>query len=64
MFRLGYIFTHSVGEELVYIDPFVTNAPILYPLKTSGNQKAFGVFKGYKMGTMARNCLIKFIIPR
>ena len=34
MFRLGYIFTHSIGWDLVYIDPFVANVPILYPLKT------------------------------
>ena len=36
MFRLG----------LDYIDPFVANVPILYPLKTPGNQKAFGFFRG------------------
>ena len=64
MFRLGYIFEHRIGKELVYIDPFVANVSILYPLKTPGNQKAFGDFRGYKMGAVARNGLIKFIKPR
>ena len=61
MFRLGYIFTHSIGQELVYIDPFLANVPILYLLKTPGNQKASVVFIGYEM---ARNDLIKFKIPK
>ena len=46
------------------MDPFLANVPKLYPLKTPENQKVFGVFRGYKMGTMARNSLIKFIIAR
>ena len=47
MFRLGYLFTYSIGYGLVYIDPFSASVPILYLLKTPGNQKAFGVFRGY-----------------
>ena len=62
--RLSYIFTQSIGQELVYINPFLVSVLILYPLKTPGNQKASNVFRGYKMRTMARNGLIKFIIPR
>ena len=46
------------------MDPFLANAPILYPLETIGNQKASSVFKGYKMGIMARNGSIKFLIAR
>ena len=38
-----------------YLNPFPVNVPILYPLKTPENQKFFGVFRGYKMGTLARN---------
>ena len=64
IFRLGYILSHSICSELVYIDPFLASVPILYLLKTLGNQNAFNVFRGYKMRTMARNCLIKFMIPR
>ena len=28
IFRLGYMFTHSIGQELVYIDPSLANVPI------------------------------------
>ena len=45
MFRLGYLFTHSIGLDHVYIDPFVANVPILYPLKAPGN-KRLSVFSG------------------
>ena len=46
------------------MNPFLVNVPILYPLETPGNQKASSVFRGYKMGIMARKGLIKFIIAR
>ena len=39
-------------------NPFLTNIPILYPLKTPENQVFFGVFRGYKMGILAENVLI------
>ena len=64
IFRLAYILSHSIGQELVRIDPFLASVPVLYPLKRPGNQKASGVFRGYKIRAMARNGLIKFIIPR
>ena len=64
IFRLGYIFTPSIGSELVHIDTFLANVPILYHLKPPGNENNSGVFMGYKMGTVARNGLIKFIIPK
>ena len=38
-------------------NPFLANVPILYPLKTPENQKFSGVFRGYKMETLARNGL-------
>ena len=31
------------------------NVPVLYPLKTPGNQRFSGVIMGYKMGTLTRN---------
>ena len=38
-------------------NPFLANAPILYPLKTPVNQWFSGVFRGYKIGKLARNGL-------
>ena len=38
---------------------FLANVPILNPLKTPENLWFSGVFRGYKMGTFARNGLIK-----
>ena len=34
---------------------FLANAPILYPLKTPENLWLSGIFKGYKMRTLAIN---------
>ena len=49
IFRLGYILSHGISWKIVFIDPFLTIAPILYPLKTSGNHKSSDFFRGYKM---------------
>ena len=38
------------------INPFLANVPILYLLKTP-EIRFSGVFRGYKMGTLARNGL-------
>ena len=43
------------------LKPFLANVLILYPLKTPENRWFFGVFRGYKMGTLARNGLNKFV---
>ena len=43
--------------HLSVINPFLANAPILYPLKALENQRFSGVFREYKMGTLARNGL-------
>ena len=40
-------------------NPFLANVPILYPLKTPENQRFSGVFRGYKIGTLARNGLMQ-----
>ena len=42
------------------INPSLANVPILYPLKTSENLWFSGVFRGYKIGTLARNGLMPF----
>ena len=41
-----------------FINPFLANVPILYPLKTPENLWFSGVFMGHKMGTLAGNGLI------
>ena len=40
-----------------FLNLFLANVPILYPLKTPENQIFSGVFKGYRMGTFARDGL-------
>ena len=42
------------------INPFLANVPILYPLKIQENQRFSNVFRGYKMGTLARIGLTAF----
>ena len=64
IFRLGCVSSHSIGLELTDVDPFLASVPILYPLKTPGNQKPSGVFREYKMRVMAQNGLIKFIMQK
>ena len=42
--------------------PFLTNAPILNPLKTPEKQRFPGVFRWHKIGTFARNeLMIEFL---
>ena len=38
-----------------YFNPFQASVPILYPLKTPKSLWFSGVFRGYKMGTLAWN---------
>ena len=48
------------------VNAFLTSVSILYPLKTTEQQRCSGVLRGYKMGTVARNgsiLLRKFVIP-
>ena len=44
--------------NLIFINPFLANAPILYLLETHENQRYSGVSRGCKMETLARNGLI------
>ena len=48
-----------VSFNLVLLNPSLTNVSILHPLKTPENQRFSGVFRGYKMGRLLRNGLIK-----
>ena len=43
----------------LFINIFPANGPILEPLKTPENQRFSGVFRGYKMGILARNGLMQ-----
>ena len=45
------------GRIVSSINPFLAKVPILYPLKTPENLWFSGVFRGYKIGTLARNGL-------
>ena len=47
--------------KILLINPFQANVPILYPLKTPENQRLSGVFRGYKIETLARNGLKKIL---
>ena len=45
-------------SKVIFLHPFLANVPTLYPHTTPENQRFSGVFRGYKMGTLARNGLI------
>ena len=48
----------KIDDIINYIKPFITSGLILYPpLKTTENQRFFGVSRGYKIGTLVRNGL-------
>ena len=40
------------------LNPFSTNATLLYPLKTSENQKFANIFRWYRSETLVENGLI------
>ena len=41
-------------------NPFSTNVPLLYSLKTSENGRLSDVFRGYRSGTLVENGLINY----
>ena len=41
--------------EQEWVNPFLANVPILYSLKTLEKEMYSGVFRRYKIGTLARN---------
>ena len=47
------------GVGSFFIDPFLTLASIIYPLKTPGHQMFLGVFRVYKIQILIRNGLGK-----
>ena len=42
-------------------NPFSTNVPLLYSLKTSENRRLSDVFRGYRSGTLVENGLMIII---
>ena len=42
----------------IKFNPFLTNVPILYLLKTPENQRFFCVYRAYEMGTFPKNWLM------
>ena len=56
--KLEKIHYHAVVLKCFHkllLNPFKTNAPILYPLKTTESLWFSGVFRGYEMRAMTRN---------
>ena len=51
-------------EVQIQFDPFSTNAPLLYLLKTSENWRFPDVFKGYKNETLVKNGLINVVFEQ
>ena len=55
---IRWLFSSVNFGEIIWINPFQSNAPILYLLQTPENLWFSGVFTGYKMRTLAWNGLI------
>ena len=54
----NFLISQLLENRLItVVNTFLANAPILYSLKTPKNFWFSGVFRGYKMGTLARNGL-------
>ena len=51
-------FSNYLIKDQCSLNPFLHNVPILYPLKTPENLWFSGVFRGYELGTLARNGLM------
>ena len=50
-------FSKVFSVKFMFINASLVNITILYPLKTPESQTFCGVFRGYKMKTLARNIL-------
>ena len=52
-----FVNVSSSKSTMQLLNPFSTNVPLLYPLKTSENQRFSDVFRGYRSGTLVENGL-------
>ena len=53
--KTSYKSTVAIMTKNDVFFPFMAKVLILYPLKIPESQRFSGVFKGYKMGALARN---------
>ena len=65
LFVSSRLFATCLGSRCFSVDinPFLTNIPILYPLKIPENQRFSGDFRGYKMEALAKNVLKRLPEP-
>ena len=64
IFTLGYILSYSIGYDLCLYRPISRQCVHFIYHENARKAKASSVFRGYEMGIMARNGLIKFVTPR
>ena len=57
---MKYLFT-CFNLFIAFFNPFSTNVPHLYPVKTSENQKFSDVFSRYKSETLVENGLVLWL---
>ena len=57
-YRIKTINRKEFQNRLIVFNTFLAYVPILYTLKTRENQRFSRVFRGYKMGKLARNGLM------
>ena len=55
---LNSLWAYKYLYKMLFVNLFLTNIPILYPLKTPENQTFPFVFRGCKMGPLVVNELI------
>ena len=55
--HLGFGGKKGKENTSMLINPFVPNAPFLYPLKTSENLRFFDVFRGWRKSALGTNGL-------
>ena len=63
--NFAYLLNEYLKVSYNYFNPFHTNSPFLYPVKTSESLWISDIFRGYKNGTLEWNGLKKeiFTIP-
>ena len=56
----------EIQNEIIdgILNPFLTNVPLLYPLKISENREFFYAFRGYRGVTLVENWLISIKVER
>ena len=60
MASLDIFIFEIMQHNIPHFNQFLANVPILYPLKTPENQRFSYVFRGSKIGALARNGSIHY----